>query len=74
VSDPNHPLILTSALLSLLLDSLEQPELKDLVDERFSADLRDLQARLEVQLAAGRPTRLQLAGPPGEPMLAAETD
>ncbi len=52
VPDRLPPLILTSAVVSLLIDSLDQPETRGLVNTRFSADLRGLQARLEVELAA----------------------
>jgi len=67
------PLILTSALVDLLIESLEQPETAGLVNPRLQTDLRALRARLEVELEArsGR-NRLHMADPPRGPSVAAE--
>jgi hypothetical protein len=50
---PDHmsPLILTTALVDLLIESLEQPETAGLAGECLDADLRALRARLEAELA-----------------------
>ena len=51
---PDHlsPLILTSALVDLLIESLGQPETAGLAGAGLDADLRALRARLEVELEA----------------------
>jgi len=73
VPDHMSPLILTSALVDLLIESLEQPETAGLANARLHTDLRALRARLEVELEArsGR-KRLHMADPPLGPSVATE--
>jgi hypothetical protein len=67
------PLILTSALVDLLIESLEQPETADLVSARLTTDLRELRARLEVELEASASRKLlHMADPPPDSSVAAE--
>lgn len=65
--EPISPYVLTSALLSLLSNALEQDEMHHLASDRFRADLRGLQARVagELDQRTGR-TRLRLAVDPSE--------
>jgi hypothetical protein len=62
--DPLPPLIVASALTTLLLETLEQPEVGRLAGEELAADLRDLAGRLEAELRASSRSHLRLADPP----------
>jgi hypothetical protein len=62
--DPLPPLIVASALTTLLLETLEQPELGQLVGDELTADLRELAGRLEMELRAASRSHLRLAEPP----------
>ena len=52
MSDEISSCVLLAALLSVLNDALESDEVKHLVNERFKADVRGLQARVEAELDA----------------------